>query len=213
MSRVRVGQAIAVQAPLGVDLDQLQASGWEGVFGRPGLLVVEIGFGNGQALEHMATERPQVNFVGIELYGKGIKSLSRRLERRGIGNVRILKAEALQALCLLFPRGEIAEVHVNFPDPWPKMRHHKRRLVGPHFPPVLFSRMAPGGKVFMATDHDCYAYQMRTVFEAHPGFVNEAGPHRFIYHRRGRLRTKYEKKFAARGARIRFLTYHRRAWA
>lgn len=208
MSRVRVGTGIAVPPPYAVP-EAAGPEGWKAVFGRRAPLVVEVGFGNGQFLAGMARARPQCDFVGIELYGKGIEKLARRLEREGIGNVRIVKGEALGVLRSRFGRGEVAEVHLNFPDPWPKKRHHKRRLVGPALAVALFRCLPPGGEVRLATDDPCYALQMRDVFEAHPGFANAAGPHRFADPEPGRIATKYEHKFSALGATIRHLHFRR----
>ncbi len=209
MTRVRVGRGIEVPPPYAVDEALRAATGWAGVFGREAPLVVEVGFGNGQFLADLARTRPEADFVGIELYGKGIVKLARRLDREQIPNVRIVKGDAIRVLAERFGPQEIREVHVNFPDPWPKTRHHKRRLVGPAFPVVLHSRLAPGGDVFLATDHEGYAMQMMEVFEAHPGFVGVAGPFRFIYHVPGRTPTKYERKFGALGHTIRHLHFRR----
>jgi tRNA (guanine-N7-)-methyltransferase len=209
VTRVRVGRGIEVPPPFAVDEGLRAATGWPGIFGREVPLGVEVGFGNGQFLADLAKARPEADFVGIELYGKGIVKLARRLEREAIANVRIVKGDAIRVLANRFGRGQVCEVHVNFPDPWPKTRHHKRRLVGPAFPAVLFARVAPGGDVFLATDHEGYARQMMEVFEAHPGFSNAAGPHAFIYHVPGRTPTKYERKFGALGATIRHLHYRR----
>lgn len=211
MTRVRVGRGIEVPPPYAVDEVLRAATGWPGIFGREAPLVVEVGFGNGQFLADLARSRPEADFVGIELYGKGIVKLARRLEREAVTNVRIVKGDAIRVLAERFGRGQVTQVHVNFPDPWPKTRHHKRRLVGPAFPAVLFPRLAPGGDVFLATDHEGYAHQMMEVFEAHPGFVNAEGPFRFIYHVPGRVPTKYERKFGALGATIRHLHYRRLA--
>lgn len=210
-TRIRSAAAIDVDPRHLVTAERLAAGGWPGVFGRPAPLVVELGFGNGQSLAEMAAARPGCNFVGIEVFGKGIVKLVRRLEREGIGNVRVIQGDALAALGKLFAPGVIDELHVNFPDPWPKRRHHKRRMVAPPFVELVFRQVRPGGVVHLATDFTCYAFQMRTVFEAHPGFANGAGPHRFRYHVPGRIRTKYERKFAAQGATIRYLTYLRAA--
>jgi tRNA (guanine-N7-)-methyltransferase len=212
MTRVRVGTGIAVPPGYAVPMPEAGPVAWEGVFGRRAPLVVEVGFGNGQFLADMARARPETDFVGIELYGKGIEKLSRRLEREAIGNVRIVKGEALSVLRARFGRGRVAEVHLNFPDPWPKKRHHKRRLVGPALPVALFACLPPGGEVRMATDDTCYALQMREVFEAHPGFANAAGPHRFAEPEPGRVATKYERKFGALGHTIRHLHYRRVGW-
>lgn len=209
MARVRMGRGIEVPPEWAVDADLCAATGWAGVFGREAPLVVEVGFGNGRFLAEMARVRPEADFVGIELYGKGILKLARQLERDGTTNVRVLKGDAIRVLKQQFKPGVIAALFANFPDPWPKLRHHKRRLVGPAFAAVLFPRMAPGGDVHLATDHECYALRMREAFEAHPGFVNAAGTFRFIYDIPGRVPTKYERKFAARGATIRHLHYRR----
>jgi tRNA (guanine-N7-)-methyltransferase len=209
VTRVRVGRGIEVPAPYAVDEALRAATGWAGIFGREAPLVVEVGFGNGGFLADLAQTRPEADFVGIELYGKGIVKLCRRLERDGTENVRIVKGDAIRVLAERFGRGQVHEVHVNFPDPWPKTRHHKRRLVGPAFPVVLFPRLAPGADLFLATDHEGYALQMMEVLEAHPGFVNAAGPFTFIYHVPGRTPTKYERKFGALGATIRHLHFRR----
>ncbi len=209
MGRVRVGGQLGTGLPHSVTPEQVKADGWAKQFGRDAPLVLEIGYGNGVTLAAMAKARPEVNFVGIELYGEGMRKLSKRLVREQINNLILVKGEALALLTELFDTASLSEVHVNCPDPWPKKRHHKRRLIGPPFAVVLHDRLAPQGSLHLATDHDCYAYQMRTVMEAHPGFLNRAGCHRFLYHLPGRMKTKYELKFAALGARIRYLIYDR----
>lgn len=204
-----VDSRYAVDDGYGVDEALCAATGWAGVFGDGTPLVVEVGFGNGQSLAEMARRRPESGFVGIELYGKGVQKLCRRLDREKIGNVRVIKDEAFETLGKRFRDGIIDEVHVNFPDPWPKRRHHKRRLVDPAFVELLFAKLRPGGEVFLATDFDCYADQMLEVFEAHPGFVNTAGPLTFRYEMPDRIVTKYERKFSELGATIRYLWYRR----
>jgi tRNA (guanine-N7-)-methyltransferase len=108
-----------------------------------------------------------------------------------------------------FESGAIHTFHCNFPDPWPKVRHHKRRFVGPALAVRLFDRVRADADLFFATDFDCYAYQMRDTFEAHPGYANLAGNGAFLYEMPDRIVTKYERKFAARGATIRYLWYRR----
>jgi tRNA (guanine-N7-)-methyltransferase len=208
-TRVRGGGPVQVDPRFVVDMERLAVDGWAGAFGRQAPLAVEIGFGNGQSLAAMAASRPEVNFLGIEMFGQGIEKLSKRLAREGIKNVRLIRGDGVGLLSEIFAPGSIDEMHVNFPDPWPKRRHHKRRMVAPPFVEVLFSQVRPDGLVYLATDFTCYAFQMRTVFEAHPGFANLAGPHRFGYHQPGRARTKYERKFAAQGSTIRYLRYRR----
>lgn len=214
-TRVRGGGKVTIDARFAVDVAQLDGhlkrETWDGMFDRPGPLAVEVGFGNGQSLAGMAAKRPEVNFLGIEVFGQGIEKLSRRLGRESIDNVRLIRGDGVGLLAEQFATASIDEMYINFPDPWPKRRHHKRRMVAPPFVDLLFAKVRPGGMVYLATDFTCYAYQMRTVFEAHPGFTNLAGPHRFVYHQPGRVRTKYERKFSAQGSTIRYLSYRRTA--
>ena len=140
------------------------------VFGREAPLGLEIGFGMGHALLAWAQQAPDWNLVGIEVYQPGIGALLLGVERLELQNVRVIEASAEPALESLFSPDSLDEVRVFFPDPWPKKRHHKRRLVQTEFLSVLGSRLKPGGKLLLATDWKPYAEWMRSVLDAHPLF-------------------------------------------
>lgn len=130
---------------------------WPAAFGRAAPLGVEIGFGMGHALLDWAMRRPDMNLVGIEIYQPGIGALLAGIERRNLSNLRVLPGNAMLVLEEKFPPASIDEIRIWFPDPWPKKRHQKRRLIQPAFAASLASRLAPGGWLRLATDWAPYA--------------------------------------------------------
>ena len=144
---------------------------WEEVFGRAAPLGVEIGFGMGDALADWAQRRPLQNIVGIEIFRPGIGALLLRLHDAGIGNVRVLEGDAALLLREKFPAASLAEVRIWFPDPWPKRRHHKRRLVQPAFAQLVAERLQPGGRLLLATDWAGYAAWMEKTFSGVGGLA------------------------------------------
>ena len=130
---------------------------WPAAFGRTAPLGVEIGFGMGHALLDWAMRRPDMNLVGIEIYQPGIGALLAGIERRHLSNLRVLPGNAMLVLEEKFPPASIDEIRIWFPDPWPRKRHHKRRLIQPAFAASLASRLAPGGWLRLATDWAPYA--------------------------------------------------------
>ncbi len=149
-------------APL--DLDQ--------VFGRHAPRVVEIGFGMGEGMAQIAASRPEADFIGIEVHTPGVGSLLKQIEARGLSNVRIVQHDAVEVLSHMIPPASLAGVHIFFPDPWPKKRHHKRRLIQSGFAHLLASRLIPGGYVHVATDWEDYAQQILAVLAAEPMLEN-----------------------------------------
>ncbi len=154
---------------------------WHAAFGRAAPLGVEIGFGMGHALLAWAREAPHLNLVGIELYEPGIGHILREIRAQVLENIRILQAEATQAVETGFERGTLAEIRIFFPDPWPKQKHRKRRLIQPAFVEMLAERLAPGGLLLLATDWEDYAKHMLAVCDAlevlencHDGFAPRA---------------------------------------
>lgn len=141
-------------------------------FGRQAPLVVEIGFGMGDATAQIAAARPDTNFLGIEVHPPGVGALLQRIEERGLANVRIVQHDAVEVLERMVTPATLAGVHVFFPDPWHKKRHHKRRLIQPPFVALLASRLAPGGYLHCATDWEPYAQQMLEVLAAEPALKN-----------------------------------------
>ena len=143
-------------------------------FGRAAPLIVEIGFGMGAATAQIAAAMPGTDFLGIEVHEAGVGALLRRIGEAGLANLRIVRHDAVEVLREMIVPCSLAGVHVFFPDPWPKKRHHKRRLIQGGFVALLASRLAPGGTLHCATDWQPYAEQMLEVLSAEPGLRNTA---------------------------------------
>ena len=144
-------------------------------FERSAPVGLEIGFGSGQALLDWAESAPDWNLLGIEVYEPGIGSLLKGIRERQLTNIRVLSDDATRVLASAIAPGVLEEVRIFFPDPWPKKRHHKRRLLNKPFVAMLAERMRPGGRLRLATDWQDYAEQMLTVLNAESRFRNEAG--------------------------------------
>lgn len=144
------------------------------VFGRRAPLVVEIGFGMGQATAEIAAAMPDIDFVGIEVHEAGVGALLQRIEAGALANLRIVRHDAVEVLKHMVAPGSLAGVNLFFPDPWPKKRHHKRRLVQPAFADLCCQVLAPGGRLHCATDWQPYAEQMLDVLSAEPRLRNTA---------------------------------------
>lgn len=163
-------------------------------FGRIAPLIVEIGFGNGQSLLELAAKMPEHDFIGIEVYKKGIEQLLRGIDAHGLKNVRIYCADAVEVLSNCIHDTSLQGVQLFFPDPWPKARHHKRRLVQPDFVNFLHSKLDISGTFHMATDWENYAEQMLAVMEEAPGWENIAGAGRYSQRPTTRIVTKFERR-------------------
>ena len=147
---------------------------FEALFGRRAPVVLEIGFGMGHTTAAIAAARPETDFLGIEVYTPGVGSLLRHIEDDALTNVRIIQLDAVEVLKQRIADASLAGVHIYFPDPWPKLRHHKRRLIQQPFIAHLATRIAPGGYLHCATDWEPYAQQMLEVLSAEPLLVNQA---------------------------------------
>ncbi len=180
-------------------------------FGRHAPRALEIGFGMGDALLEMASARPGWDFLGVEVYRPGAGSLIRRAHALGLGNIRVVLGDAVLLLERHLPPASLDAVYVFFPDPWPKKRHHKRRLVQPAFAARVARVLKPGGVLHLATDWEPYAEHMLAVMEAAPGFRNLAGPGRYLEGRGDRPETKFERRGRALGHPVRDLLYVREA--
>ncbi|MBV9484766.1 MAG: tRNA (guanosine(46)-N7)-methyltransferase TrmB [Frankiaceae bacterium] len=178
------------------------------VFERPGPLIIEIGLGVGEALVSLATSRPEANVLGFEVWAPGVAQCLNGLSRTDARNVRLSTLDAAWCLDNLLEPASITELWTFFPDPWPKARHHKRRLVNRRFAALAASRLVPGGSWRLATDWPDYADQMREVLDSEPllrGGVTE----RFA----DRPLTRFERRGLAAGRSIVDLTYTRPAEA
>jgi tRNA (guanine-N7-)-methyltransferase len=180
----------------------------EAAFGRQAPLVVEIGFGNGEALAQAASLSPETNFLGIEVHRPGVGHLFLRLQERGITNVRVYCADAVAILSDKLPDHGLAGINLFFPDPWPKKRHHKRRLVDHDFARLVASKLVPGGLFHAATDWEDYARQMQEVLESCDTLVREEGQGALAS--RARPRTKFEERGERLGHGVWDLLFARR---
>jgi len=149
-----------------LDMDRL--------FGRSAPHILEIGFGMGGTTATIAANHPELDFIGLEVHLPGVGSLLKLIEEQSLTNVRIMQHDAVEVLESMIPLGSLAGAHIFFPDPWPKKRHHKRRLIQPAFVALLASRLSPGGYIHLATDWEEYAEQMLMVLSAEPSLMNTA---------------------------------------
>jgi tRNA (guanine-N7-)-methyltransferase len=146
------------------------------LFGRRAPRVLEIGFGAGDALLTEAAAHPENDYLGIEVHRPGVGSLLRRLEAQGVVNVRVICRDAVEVLQHSIPDASLSGVRVFFPDPWPKRRHHKRRLVQPSFAALVARKLKPGGRLHLATDDEDYAQHMMQVLTRCSNLKNIHGP-------------------------------------
>jgi tRNA (guanine-N7-)-methyltransferase len=182
---------------------------WGRVFGCEGPLTLEIGFGMGASLLAMAEREPERRFVGVEVHPPGVGALLAGIEARGLANLRVVREDVVLALPRLFPRGSLDRVQLFFPDPWPKKRHHKRRLIQPAFVAALAGHVRSGGRLLLATDWEPYAQWMLEVLEAAPAWRNVAGPGGFSPRPPERPGTRFERRGLARGHDVRDLVFER----
>lgn len=144
------------------------------VFGREAPVIAEVGFGMGETTARIAADNPERDYLAIEVHTPGVGSLLRQVAEAGLENVRVVQHDAVEVLREMIAPGTLAGIHVFFPDPWPKKRHHKRRLVQPDFAALAASRLVPGGYLHVATDWEEYAAQVLEVLEATPQLRNTA---------------------------------------
>jgi tRNA (guanine-N7-)-methyltransferase len=180
----------------------------EEVFGRSGPLVLEIGSGMGESTAQMALARPEVNLVAIEVYKPGVAQTFYHLARAGAQNVRVMRGDGVQILTELVAPGSLSEVWLFFPDPWPKTKHLKRRLVTPEFAELVASRLRRGGAFRLATDWAPYAEQMLAVCSTTKGLRN-AYPG-WAARPDFRPKTRFERRGLAAGREIFDLEFVRR---
>lgn len=183
---------------------------WSTVFGRNAPLGLEIGFGMGHALVHWGKQHPDWNLLGIDVYQPGIGSLLLGMEAHNLVHLRIINEEASDALTEFFDPASLDEVRIYFPDPWPKKRHHKRRLIQPGFVALLADRIRPGGRLLLASDWQPYAEWMLELLDRELALTNLAGPGHFAECDSDRPVTNFEARGQALGFAVWNLAFKRR---
>jgi tRNA (guanine-N7-)-methyltransferase len=178
-------------------------------FGRHAPLVMEIGFGNGEALAWASEHDLARDYIGVEVHGPGVGRLMNALATRDAGNVRLYKHDAVEVLENELAPGSLAEVRIWFPDPWHKKRHNKRRIVQADFVALLATRMVPDGLLHLATDWAPYAQHMLDVMEAAPAWRNDVGPGQFAEKPAWRIETHFERRGLKLGHGVWDLLYRR----
>jgi tRNA (guanine-N7-)-methyltransferase len=169
------------------------------VFGRSAPRILEIGFGMGDSLLACASAHPEIDYLGVEVHRPGIGGVLRRLDELNLNNVRVIDGDALEALRANISDASFDAIYLFFPDPWPKKRHHKRRLVQPEFMALAHAKLKPGGLLHFATDWENYAQHMLDVVSATAQFCNTAGNGQFAPSRGERPETKFERRGVALG--------------
>ena len=171
------------------------------IFGRSAPVVLEIGSGMGETTAAIAQAHPENDYLAVEVHGPGVGSLLKKIEALGLANLRVVRHDAVEVLERMIPDASLAGIHLFFPDPWPKKRHHKRRLVQPPFAALVARKLAPGGYLHAATDWPEYAAQIDEVFSASPFFGREEPKTRPL--------TKFERRGIGLGHPVRDLLFLR----
>ncbi len=175
-------------------LDPEKSYDYAQVFGRDAPLIVEIGFGNGSSLADMAEANPDLNYLGIEVHRPGVGHLMLLLEKKGLGNVRIYHHDAIEILEQKIPDNSLAGMHLFFPDPWHKRKHHKRRIVRLGFTVLLQKKLKQGGYFHAATDWEHYAKEMLRTLSAASGLKNDSMDNSYCPRPGYRPLTRFERR-------------------
>lgn len=181
---------------------QAGALDFEALFGNTHPVVLEIGCGMGETTAAIAAACPQINFLGIEVYNAGVATLLQRIQNQGLQNLRLIQHDAIDVLKHMVPPASLAGVHIFCPDPWPKARHLKRRLVQAHFMDLLMPRLAPSAYVHCATDVEDYAVQMLAVLSNTQGLHNLSTAADGFHAPQNPIVQRGTTKFEARGQRL-----------
>lgn len=169
---------------------------------RQAPVIMEIGVGMGEALLHMAQSRPEFNFLGIDVYRPGLAVIANALEKQQMSNVRLLCGDVVEVFENQLPSHSLQEIHIYFSDPWPKKKHHKRRLIQANFLNQIYTMLASQGRVYLATDWEDYAAQMLDVFRADKRFEIELTTHDPLQRSQLRPVTKFERRAIEEGRSI-----------
>lgn len=173
------------------------------LFGNDYPVWLDIGFGNGESIIHAAQLHPEVNFLGIEVHLPGVGHLLMAIEELGLNNVRIIRNDAVDMMQLFMADASLAAVHVYFPDPWHKKRHHKRRIMNQEFLDLVEKKLQPGGRLHYASDWQPYALEVQELLGNNSWLKNQAADNGFSKRPEWRPVTKFER----RGIKLNHGTY------
>jgi tRNA (guanine-N7-)-methyltransferase len=188
-------------SPVNLDLDA--------VFGRKAPRVLEIGFGDGDTLVELAAASPQCDFLGVEVHPPGVGHCLLGIDSRGLANVRLIAHDAVEVVAMQLPPASFDEILLYFPDPWPKKRHHKRRIVQPPFAASVASLLRHGSKIRLATDWEPYAVWMLEVLNAEPQLANVSPEGRWAGDPAARAPTRFERRGRRLGHEVFNLEFRR----
>ena len=177
----------------GIDNDNVILK-WETLFDDPVSVTIEIGFGDGKSLHQLAGHNPTGGFLGIETHRSGVGQLLMNLHKDRLNNVKVIVGDAAEVFPQRIRADSVDRILVFFPDPWPKKRHHKRRLLDPGFLDILAGSLKPNGLLHIATDWDNYAHQILASVDNNPNLINQAGGGHFSKRPAHRPQTKYEMR-------------------
>jgi tRNA (guanine-N7-)-methyltransferase len=201
---------IEITSPLFLRCENLdQPPLWQSIFGNENPIALEIGCGIGDFIAKTAQDNPGQNFIAIDYYNKGCDSTCRRLDRHEITNVRVLRVEAREFVASYIPENSLTALYINCPDPWPKKRHRKRRLVNSDFMEFMRSYLRPGADFYFATDFEDYGLDVAEFMSRQQGYKNLLAPDLSRHELAGYHSSKYMLKFMAEGKKIHFVHYRK----
>lgn len=182
---------------------------WSDIFGNDHPLALEIGCGVGDFVVQMAALHLDLNFIALDFYNKGCIKTCKRIDKSGLSNVRVLRAEARSFIEACIPQASLRTVVINCPDPWPKLRHRKRRLVNTGFVAYLSRYLSPGADFYFATDFDDYGLDVAEFMVDQDGFNNMLTPDRYRHALEGYPTSKYMRRFLDEGKQIYYVHYRK----
>ena len=194
--RLSKGQSLGLNelwSDFGIDVDS-STFDFEEIFSNQNDVTLEVGFGNGDSLLEMAIQEPNQNFLGIEVYEAGVGRLINEANKKNVGNLKVIKEDAVEVLENNVADDSISNFQLFFPDPWHKKRHHKRRIVQMDFLDLLSKKLKSNGTAHIATDWQDYAEHIMETLESHPHFKNLAGDHTYSERPEYRPLTKFENR-------------------
>jgi tRNA (guanine-N7-)-methyltransferase len=202
--KMTTGQKKAVEELMPLyAFDPTETIDFKKLFGNDNPVWLDIGFGNGESIIHAAQKYPDVNFLGIEVHLPGVGHLLIGIKEHGFDNVRIIRNDAVDMLNLYIAHNSLAAIHVYFPDPWHKKRHHKRRIMNQEFLDLIKHKLTPGGRLHYASDWEPYALEVQELFAANKWLTNQQPDNGFAPRPEWRPVTKFER----RGHRLDHNTY------